>query len=98
MRTMHENAPPLPERGEGRGEGTGAHSKAEHSSSLRALALTLSLSPLGERGRVFALCAFMLLSGCSVRAFFRPSVLPEGGREVRDVAYASNEDDKNRLD
>ena len=51
-----------------------------------------------------ALCLLVLscsLSGCAFRAWFRPSELAEGGREVSDVVYWQGEDyddEKHRLD
>ena len=47
-----------------------------------------------------ALC-LLLLSGCAMRAWFRPVELAEGAHEVRDVAYWQGDDfdaEKHRLD
>jgi acetyl esterase/lipase len=47
------------------------------------------------------LLALLAFEGCATRAWFRPSALPEGGREVRDVAYWQGDDfddKKHRLD
>lgn len=51
--------------------------------------------------RALPLLVLLLGSGCALRAWVRPSVMPEGGREVRDVAYWQGDDfdkAKNRLD
>ncbi|MBK7857457.1 MAG: alpha/beta hydrolase [Archangiaceae bacterium] len=51
--------------------------------------------------RVMALAAGLLASSCAFRAWVRPSTLPEGGLEKRDVAYWEGEGfdtAKHRLD
>src|SRR3954470_5711226 len=43
----------------------------------------------------------LLTPACAMRAWIRPSVMPQGGREVLDVAYWQGDDFdglKNRLD
>ena len=53
------------------------------------------------RAAALLVAAALFSSGCALRAWFRPSVLPEGGKETRDVAYwqgAGFDAQKHRLD
>lgn len=56
---------------------------------------------LSTRAGVLLLLAALSSSGCALRAWFRPSAMPAGGTEARDVAYWQGEgfdDRKHRLD